>query len=172
MTDTIQKVSTNRIVFYSQIQMAEVGKLRALLLEMEEAEDPPAVIYLHLFSYGGDAYAGICGYDIISNCSIPVHTFVEGFVCSAGTCLSIAGTKRYMSKNASFMIHNCSSTYAGSFQDMKVDLSNIQVLNDRLVKMYKKVTQKKTGEIMQMMKDDCNLTAKECQQYGFIHIIQ
>ena len=62
-------------------------------------------IYLHINTYGGSLFAGFAGMDAIKDNPIPVVTIIEGCCASAGTLMSICGSKRLMKKNSYMLIY-------------------------------------------------------------------
>ena len=65
-------------------------------------ELPP--IKLYITSEGGLVYQVFSLIDTIQNLRVPVHTICKGFVASAGTLLSLAGKKRFITENSYMLI--------------------------------------------------------------------
>ena len=167
-TDVVKTVALNHILFYAAISMSSIAKLRACLLELVHGTTRPKTIKLHIFSTGGCAYAGLCGHDMIRTCPIPVHTIVEGEVCSAATLLSIAGQHRSMLENASYVIHHLRTDFTGSFHALKVDLKNATSMTNQCIAIYMRATGLSSKRVQDLMKDDTQQTADECLSTGFI----
>lgn len=169
--NVVKLVGTNHILFYSAVSTTTISTLHTIILELVHGPKPPPLIHLHLFSDGGCAYAGMCAYDIIRKCPIPIHTIVEGRVCSAATYMSTAGHRRVMMENASFMVHQISTEFSGSIDDLKIDLKNIKSITAQCMSMYMSATGLSMKTINDLIKDDTHLTATECLRLGFIHAI-
>ena len=84
----------------------------------------PKPIYLHITTNGGDLLAGFFAYDKIKASRVPIHTVIEGGVASAGSIMSIAGTRRYMTPNSHLLIHQLRTGMFGTYEEL-VDENNI-----------------------------------------------
>ena len=74
---------------------------------------PPPPINLHIQSSGGSLMNTYYIVDLIQSLETPVNTFIDGFAASAATLISVAGDKRYMTKNSLMLIHQLSSQNGG-----------------------------------------------------------
>ena len=155
-------------MFYAEVHVGTVARLREILLDLVHQRKPPSVIYLYIFSDGGCAYSGMCAYDIIRTCKIPVHTIIDGTALSAATYLSIAGTKRFILENANYMIHQISTEFTGRYSDMKVEWKSMKDMMDRSVNIYERHCHLSRNEIMDCMKRNTMMDAEACKQHGFI----
>jgi len=88
------------------------------------------IIPIIIDSFGGDVYSLLSVIDAIDSCEIPVATIVEGKAMSAGAVLFSCGKEghRYISPNATVMIHGVSSFARGKTEDMKVSLTEMERL--------------------------------------------
>lgn len=74
--------------------------------EMDELEKSKKPIEIELCSGGGDTYAGLAFYARITQSPCKTIIRAYGNVMSAATVILIAGTTRYMHKDAWFMVHD------------------------------------------------------------------
>lgn len=127
-------------------------------------------IMLHIKSYGGSVFAGLAGMDTIQDIQkrVPVYTIVEGCSASAGTFLSVVGTKRYMRKNAWMLIHQLSSGFWGKYAEIKDEVENLDRLMDTIKRIYKEHTKVPMKEIDGILKRDIWWDAQTCLKYGLI----
>jgi Sec-independent protein translocase protein TatA len=97
-----------------------------------------------------------------------VHTFCDGFACSAATIIFCAGDVRTMGSIAVMMIHNCMSYlgYANS-EEMRKAAENNDKINQSSIEAYKKVSNLSEDRIKELMSAETWLTAQECLDYGF-----
>ena len=98
-------------------------------------------------------------------------TLVEGSVCSAGTLLSLAGSRRLMTKHATLLIHqiwNMGSGDGETYEDIKAEYENMTLFMELLRKIYETRCTIPEGELDKMMSKDVYLAAGECLQYGII----
>ena len=70
--------------------------IELLSIELKEQSlkykfDP--IIYLYIYSPGGDLYMGFSGYEFIKNSKVPIYTYIDGMIASAATFLFLAGEK-------------------------------------------------------------------------------
>ena len=85
-------------------------------------------IKLHITTYGGTVYDVFTAIDTIKNMKVDVHTICKGIVASAGTLLSLAGKKRYITENSYMLIHEVRSGMWGKFSDLKEEYDNVTEL--------------------------------------------
>lgn len=177
---TVETVS-NRIYFYSEVDRENILKLnkgiRELVIEhLHQAqikESEPSVIKLHINSYGGSIFAGVAGMDEIINATkqVDVHTVVDGVCASAGTFLSVVGTKRYINKHAYMLIHQLSAGMWGKYAEFTDEMQNLTKLMDMIKKLYKEHTKIPTNKIEEILKHDLFFDANECKKYGLVDYI-
>lgn len=103
---------------------------------------------------------------------IPVYTVVEGRVASAGTFISIAGTKRFMSPNSYMLIHQLSTFVGGNFEQIQDDYKNSKELMEKIIQIYKIHTKINKKEISNILKHDLNWGANKCLINGLIDEIK
>lgn len=175
-TKTIENIvkrvgSSSHVFFYAEVTMQTVGQLHEILLVVANQKKKPAAITLHVFSEGGCPNAGLCAYDIVRTLSVPVHTIMEGFVCSAATYICLAGAKRSMMAFATMMIHQISTTFTGTYEELLVDVQNSKQIMDMSVRLYVAHSSLDRVAITACMKDDIYFSAQEALQNGFIDTI-
>ena len=110
-------------------------------------------IFLHITTNGGDLLAGFYGYDKIKSSGVPIYTIIEGCVASAGSILSIAGAKRYMTPNSHLLIHQLRTGIIGTYDELVDENHNCNQFMTKLINLYyenshNKLTKKKLIEIL------------------------
>lgn len=168
------------IYYYSNVDQKSIQDLNvslqtASLLSREiqieyDLEEPPP-IHLHIHSYGGDVYSGLAGASAIHNCKVPVYTYVEGGVASAGTLLSMAGKKRHITDLSFMLIHQVSGWCTGSFEQIKDETQNLQTLMGLLTDFYAKYSKMKKKDIKKILKRDIWLSSQDCLKHGLVDLI-
>ena len=125
-------------------------------------------IDVYINSYGGEVAEALAIYTALKRHSASVHTYCDGFACSAATIIFCAGDVRTMGSIALLMIHNCMSYlgYANSSEMRKAADDNDKI-NQSSVEAYKAVVNISEDEIKAMMEAETWLTAEECLKYGF-----
>ncbi len=125
-------------------------------------------IKLFISSHGGSVYQVLGAFDSIKKLKVPVHTICKGFVASAGTILSLAGEKRFITQNSYMLIHQLRSSMWGKFEELKDDFENCQTLMKHLKKIYIENTKLKEDELDEILKKDISWSAEICLEKGLV----
>jgi len=173
-----QKTESNHIYFYADVEHTSCLELNKTL--QEKADELLGIsmkndwgkpkIYLHINSYGGSIFAGISSMDTILRLreKVDIITIVEGGVASAGTFLSVVGTKRWMTGNSFMLIHQLSSGLWGKYKDLKDDMQNCDRLMEMIKKVYAKYTHVPSEELDQILDHDLWWDANKCLEMKLI----
>jgi len=167
---------SNRIFFYKEVDQKSMHELVECLHEvasdcMVTASDmgvPMPPIHLHINSPGGDVHAALAALDHIRSSRAPVYTYVDGAAASAATLLSIAGAKRFIYPNAYMLIHQLSAGYWGKYEEIKDEMSNIDVLMDHLRNIYSSFTAMPKKTLDATLKRDIWMSADQCLAWGLV----
>lgn len=187
--------ANNEIHFNSPINQSTVSKLVQELLRMEskivrrqkemmekfmlmEKEDStsscleilihPKPILLFITSNGGNLFQVFSAVDTIMGLSVPVHTICKGFVASAGTLLSLAGSKRYMTPNSYLLIHELRSNAWGKYSQMLESMENNKVLMDHVKQFYLNRSKLTMEDLEEQLKKDQIWNAQMCLEKGLV----
>jgi len=173
----LQKIS-NHIYFYADVEHKSCLELNKVL--QEKSDELLALcakndlgkpkIYLHINSYGGSIFAGISSMDTILRLreKVDIITIVEGGVASAGTFLSVVGTKRWMTKNSFMLINQLSSATWGKYKELKDDIENCDRLMDMIKSVYGKYTGVPKEELDKILEHDLWWTSDKCLEMKLI----
>ena len=125
-------------------------------------------INVFINSYGGEVAEALAIYSALKRHSASVHTYCDGFACSAATIIFCAGDVRTMGSIALLMIHNCMSYigYANS-EEMRTAAEDNDKINQSSINAYLTVTSLSEEKITELMDNATWLTAKEALDYGF-----
>ena len=125
-------------------------------------------INVFINSYGGEVAEALAIYSALKRHSASVHTYCDGFACSAATIIFCAGDVRTMGSIALLMIHNCMSYigYANS-EEMRKAAEDNDKINQSSINAYLAVTGLSEEKITELMDNATWLTAKEALEYGF-----
>ena len=125
-------------------------------------------INVFINSYGGEVAEALAIYSALKRHSASVHTYCDGFACSAATIIFCAGDVRTMGSIALLMIHNCMSYigYANS-EEMRKAAEDNDKINQSSINAYLTVTSLSEEKITELMDNATWLTAKEALEYGF-----
>ena len=128
----------------------------------------PTPIYLHLTTNGGQIHAAFSVIDCIRQLGVPVYTVVDGFVASAGTLISMCGTKRFMNPNAYMLIHELRSEFWGKMTDIEEEIQNLKKTMDHVMGLYVEHTKLTRTQLEKILKRDAIWNAEECLRKGLV----
>lgn len=128
----------------------------------------PSPITLHITSNGGSIFAVFSAIDTIRNLSVDVHTVCKGMVASAGTLLSVAGKKRYITEYGYMLIHELRSGCIGKYTELEESHENNKMLMERLKDHYIKLTKLTREELDAQMPKDQYWDAERCLKAGLV----
>lgn len=174
------RVLNNNIYFYCDVSKETVLDLnyhiedlsnKLMILSIQNGIDP-IPIKLHIQSDGGEVFAAFSTVDIIKNCKVPVHTFVEGCAASAATIISVAGHKRFISKNSHMLIHQISSGFWGKMNEFEDEMKNLTLLTKYVMNIYKDNTKLTVKQMKDIFKKDLWMPSEECLKMGLVDEIK
>lgn len=147
---------------------ADVGGVSSKGIVKEIADLDVDTINVYINSYGGEVAEALAIYSALKRHSASIHTYCDGFACSAATIVFCAGDIRTMGSIALLMIHNCMSYlgYANSNEMRKAAEDNDKI-NQSSINAYLAVSNLSEDRIRELMDDATWLTAQECLEYGF-----
>lgn len=139
---------------------------RGIVQEINDLDVDTINVYIN--SYGGEVAEALAIYSALKRHSASVHTFCDGFACSAATIIFCAGDVRTMGSIAVMMIHNCMSYlgYANS-EEMRKAAEDNDKINQSSINAYLAVTNLSQEKIQELMDNATWMTAQECLDYGF-----
>jgi ATP-dependent Clp protease, protease subunit len=129
---------------------------------------PLTPIWLHIYSYGGDLFAGFNMADQLATIKTPIFSVIEGICASAATLIAMPCTKRYILPNSFMLIHQLSSLVWGTHEQFKDEMGLQQKMMERLVEFYARRTKTPTDEVRAMLTRDFWMDAETCVRLGFV----
>jgi len=104
-----------------------------------------------------------------------IETFAVGKVMSAGVLILAAGTKghRKIGKYCRVMIHQCSAANIGSVSTLKVEMKEIDKLQEQYLRALGDESNLKYSELKRLVSKNQNVyfSAEEAVAYGIADII-
>lgn len=130
----------------------------------------PNPIYLHITTNGGDLLSGFFAYDKIKASRVPIRTVIEGSVASAGSLMSIAGSRRYMTPNSHLLIHQLRTGIIGTYEELVDEKTNCNQFMSKLVALYHANCNGRLSKtkIRDILKRDIFWDAKTAIQNGLV----
>ena len=178
--DTANRVEVlnNRIYFYSEVTRTKILTLNKKLTSLNislanqvntlDLNDLHANIRLYINSFGGSVFAGFSAVDYIKKSKIPVETIIDGCAASAATMMSVVAHRRYMNEHAFMLIHQLSSACWGTYEEMKDDMKNNDLLMKTIKELYQEHAKIPKTKLNQILKHDLWFDAKTCLKYGLV----
>ena len=148
----------------SMFVLARELRLAARKIRMRAIEsggDPPAPLYLHVSTYGGDISAAFSVVDAMKHLGVAVYSVVEGYVASAGTLITLAAEKRFIQANAYMMVHQLSSGMWGKMSSLAEEMHNLKKLQDHITNFYLEHTRMRAKQLKKLLLRDVNFNARE-----------
>ena len=128
----------------------------------------PKPIILYITSNGGYVYQVFSAIDTIKGMKIPVHTVCKGFVASAGTLLSMAGKKRFITESSYMLIHELRAGHWGKYTHLAESFDNCKQLMDHIKSYYLGRTKMTLEELDEQLKKDVCWNAQTCLEKGLV----
>ena len=130
-------------------------------------------ITVKINSLGGDVNHALAIHDLLAEHPALVTTQINGLCASAATIVAMAGKERRMSKNALFLIHQCSAYVGRANQEqLAQELETQKTVNGRMLDIYTAACNGKEAEISDLLKANNGLgkwlTATEAKDSGFV----
>jgi ATP-dependent Clp protease, protease subunit len=175
---TVESID-NHIYFYADV---DSDRCLALMREVRQVDAdlrgeyfsrgmdgmPATPIWLHIYSYGGDLFAGFSVTDQLAMIKSPIYAVIEGICASAATLIALPCTKRYILPNSFMLIHQLSSLVWGTHEQFKDEMNLQQKAMERLVKFYARRARVTEEEIRSMLTRDFWMDAETCVEMGFV----
>ena len=168
--DIFSRLLKERIIFLTGGINEQVSSIVSAQLLFLESQAPDKDIFMYINSPGGLVTAGLAMYDTMQFIKCDISTLVIGQACSAGSLLSMAGTKgkRYALKNSRIMIHQPSGGASGQATDILIHAEEITKIKKRLNQMYADHTGQPIESINDAMERDKFMSPEEALEFGLI----
>lgn len=128
------------------------------------------LLTLYVNSVGGDLYQAFALIDIINTSSHPIRTIGMGAVMSAAFLIVASGSKgeRYIAENTGVMCHQFSSGTDGKYHDLKAEMKETDLLNNKMVEILVAATGKVPSYVKKRLlpPTDVYMTASEMVEHG------
>ena len=136
----------------------------------ENLDPKEKILTLYVNSTGGDLYQAFALIDIMQSSKHSVRTIAVGSIMSAAFLIFTAGTKgeRYLATNTGIMCHQFSGSADAKFHDLKAEMKENELLNQKMVNILKEATGLAPSKIKSKLlpASDVYLTAQEALDLG------
>lgn len=136
----------------------------------ENLDSKEKILTLYVNSTGGDLYQAFALIDIMQSSKHSVRTIAVGSIMSAAFLIFTAGAKgeRYLAANTGIMCHQFSGSADAKYHDLKAEMKENELLNQKMVNILKEATGLSPSRIKSKLlpASDVYLTAQEALDLG------
>lgn len=163
------------IRFHTHITSETCSRLVEALTSLDLRSKQTEVIYgkrfpieLHIQSMGGELLPTFYVCDLIKNLDTPVHIYIDGYVASAASLISICGEKRFMTKNSCILVHQLRAQTNGKLSEMKQEMNNLNQFMENLRNIYLNNSNITIEELDSLLYSEYWLSSQKCLELGFV----
>lgn len=128
----------------------------------------PRPVLLYVTTHGGSIYAALKAVDIIENLQVPVFTVACGYVASAGTLITLAGKKKYITPHTFMMVHELRSGFWGKYSDAREEIVNLDKIMNLIIEFTKSRSKLSQEDLKETLTRDRNWDVEECISKGLV----
>jgi len=141
--------------------------ITASMVKAAMDQDDYSDIQVNLNSPGGDAFEGVAIYNVLKNSGKPVCVVVDGMAASAASIVAMAGDKITMGEGSMIMIHEALALCMGHADDMRQMAETLDTVTASIADIYVSNTGNSKTSVLEMMKAETWMGAKEAVKNGF-----
>jgi ATP-dependent Clp protease, protease subunit len=167
--DVFSRLLMERIIWLAgPVDTATEVIVQAQLMYLDSIDHSD--ITLHISSPGGSVQSGLGIIDVENYIKSDIKTINTGMCASMAAVLLGSGTKgkRCSLSFSRTMIHQVSSGFRGSIQDLKISYEEAQQANEDVFKLLSEYTNKTPEQVKIDADRDLWLSAKKTLDYGLI----
>ncbi len=124
-------------------------------------------VEVSIFSYGGDALAGLAIHQMLKAHDAPVTTNVLGVAASAGSVIAMAGDKRVVPENGALMVHQAWGVTVGNADDHRQSAEMLDGVTEAYVRTYAAATGMNAEQVRPYLQEERWLYGSEAKALGF-----
>ena len=171
-TKTIIHIEDNNIFFQGEVTTESCFYLQQNLLKLQKDHNENKYINFYIQSFGGSLLSSFSVVDTIKSSNIPVYTYINGYVASAASLISVVGHKRFMSKNSMMLIHSLRTSIGDvNYQQLEDHYFNSMSMMNIVKNIYKEKAIIDDEHLDFLLSHDYWLNSTECLKYKFVDYI-
>lgn len=171
-TKTIIHTEDNNLFFQGEITPESCFYLQQNLIKLQKAENENKFINFYIQSPGGSLLPTFGVIDTMKLSRVPIYTFVNGYVASAGSLLSVSGHKRFITKNSMMLVHSLRTSIGEvNFQQLEDNYYNSASMMNIVKNIYKEKSIINDNKLDFLLRHDYWLNSTECLKYQFVDYI-
>jgi ATP-dependent Clp protease, protease subunit len=124
-------------------------------------------VHVDIFSYGGDALAGVAIYNALNDYPGKVTTIVNGAAASAASVFAMAGADIVVAEGSILMIHNAWSFVAGDSQELRKAAETLDIVSGEIAAIYSSRTGMAKSEVQSLMDKETWMNGTVAKEMGF-----
>lgn len=164
---TIIHSNENNIYFQGSITPESCFYIQQNILKIQNGNYDRINFYLQ--SPGGSLLPTFGLIDNIQSSNIPINTYINGFVASAASLISVTGNKRYMSKNSMMLIHSLRTVIGEvNFQELEDNYYNSKSMMAIVKNIYLEKSSLTEDKLDFLLRHDYWLNSTECLKYKLV----
>ena len=144
--DVFSKLIQQRIIFIDDVIDDELANGVIAQMLYLSSSDPDKQIDIYINSPGGNISSGLAIYDVSQLIKAPIKTVCVGSASSMAAILMLMGKERCGLKHSRFMLHQASGGSVGTFEDLKINLKEMDLLQNNLYDIIREKTNLKDIE--------------------------
>lgn len=125
------------------------------------------VINVYINSYGGEVSEGLAIYSSLKRHKAKVHTYCDGFACSAASVVFEAGDERTMGAASLLMIHNAWSYASGNAKEMRKAADDLDTISAAAANAYKAVVNISEEKLAELLDNETWISPEDAVAMGF-----
>jgi len=154
------------IRFHAAINFNTINTLTTTI--QKKFDDGYEKFVLLISSVGGSVFHGVHAYNFLKGIPAEVITHNVGSSNSVAVVLFCAGSERFCSPNARFLIHSLTTNLQGDFELKQIEeqLNILRNETETMAKIISDTTQKTTEEVMKIMAERTAFNAEQSKEIG------
>jgi HK97 family phage major capsid protein len=149
--------------------MGEVGydiEPKEVAAALRHAKGKPLTV--DIFSYGGDAMAGLAIHQMLAAHDAEVTTNILGIAASAASLIAMGGTKRRCAQNAAMMIHQAWAVTAGDADDHRKSADVLEGITAAYLRTYSEASGRPVSELEPYVREESWLYGEDAFALGLV----
>lgn len=172
----IEDYKQRKLFLNDQISQDSVGDIVRHIMQFNKEDKGKDIesrtpITLYLSSVGGDVDAGFELIDVMLNSKTPVYTVNLGFQYSIGFLIGLAGSKRYGTENAKYLMHDGTTMLYNSGSKVRDQMEFQRKIEERIKRYIISRSKLTEEEYNDKLRVEWYVFADEAKEKGFVDYI-
>jgi len=138
------------------------------VIDQVKESDPLLPLEVFIHSNGGSVFDGLAIYNYFKGLNQEVNTNSMGLVASIASIIFLAGVRRVINTNDSFLVHLPSQGLFGTSLDLDKAAKELEQIENKLAVIYENETSLTKDEALALMKEDKFSTHDFLLQNNFV----